>query len=116
MKISRKLSKATLCAALFLSTSAAVNAAEWSVTKTVSPFTLRISASSCYDQPDKMNVSFDWTKALAAYDSTNVTMTCSCGQSLVLNETIKVTSSNLAELVQKDFSLDLQSYKCVEGS
>ncbi len=88
------------------------NAVDWSVTKSVAPYTLRVSASSCFDEPDKTKVSFDWTQSLSGYDKINASSECDCGQSLELNEELVISRSSLIDLISKDFPLALSSYKC----
>ncbi len=88
------------------------HAADWSVTKTVAPYTLRVTANSCFDVPDKMKVGFDWTKSLVGYDSINAVLECGCGQWLELNGKIKISPDSLIELVSNDFPLELSSYTC----
>lgn len=90
------------------------HATDWSVTKSIAPYSLIVSASSCYEEPDKMKVSFDWTKSLAGYDRVNAAVECGCGQSIVLNDEMVISPDSLIELVSKDFPLDLSTYKCTD--
>lgn len=84
---------------------------DWSVSASKDGRNIQISASACYENPQKAKISFYWNESRPGQQDKSVNYSCGCDDLLKINEVI-IGHETVAELIGVDLPLSLESVSC----
>lgn len=92
-------------------TSAVAKAPEWSYSYENDGFTLSISSSPCYDNPEKATMSM---RLYGAKEGASISAdaSCDCGEAIIIDNGKPITPASFAQLVSDAVSTQIKSYSC----
>lgn len=87
---------------------------DWSFDKSASGYSMQFQISKCYDDNSKATVALYWNDTNFG-ESKSVSATCPCGQSMLINDTLEISTDSLEKLLKADIPVKLDTFICVDS-